>query len=500
MLWPGSGCAFFCQALAAESRLPDSFVRQTNVKCCSRSSGSTRHSVIAVPTPNRFAINGRVRRQGLTLIGALVSAAALCNAPAAIAQSHLTAAIFDSYPNHIWNRTHSCLFVRHSADGTEFGADTLDPLLWQRTEYLLTGESHDRALACLDEFLRTHAERMVQDPLKRAIFQRDLWAVFDWAAAGDDQPEQRRELEIRLAEVMRRVAITPEQVRRLPDTYAAAVAARKFATEYDPRNPEQPFLPAELFRSDGPWVCLSAYSEEPTAIVHFIGRSRFLVFMRLPGGRDATLSYIQKLRSGADLPLLRNGSDPEFLNLALPQFPVGTQVALVRQAVIIDNRGQLAPTALTESVQLRVYHAITPGSRYMNYINGPSSHDQDFFEFQMRRPELFGNIGGGLVAVHPGEKEYATFMTHGMDAFVGSAASEGQGVILKRCLGCHSDSGIHSVQSRLQWMNHPVGERQPGNDESTRDAITWETTVTIARKRLQPEFKILQRLWLSRRD
>jgi hypothetical protein len=459
-----------------------------------------RRSVVAVPTRNRFATNGWVRRQGLTLIAALVSVAAFYGAPAAVAQSHLTGAIFDSDPNHIWNRTHHCLFARHRADGAEFGADTLDPLLWQRTWYLLTGDSHARALACLDEFLRSHAERAVQDPLKRAIFQRDLWAAFDWAAAGDDLPEQRRELETRLAEVMRRVAITPEQVRRLPDTYAAAVAARQFATEYDPHNPEQAFLPPELFRSDGPWVCLSAYSEDPTAIVHFTGRSRFLAFMRLPGGREATANYIRELRSGTYQPLLRNGSEPEFLNLALPQFPAGIEVALVRQAIVIDDRGNLAPTGLTESVQLRVYHAITPGSRYMNYINGPSSHDQDFFEFRMNRAELFGNIGGGLVAVQPDEKEYATFMTHGMDAFVGPTASEGPGVILTRCLGCHSDSGIHAVQSRLQWMNHPAGRHQPGNNESTADAIAWETNVTIARKRCQPEFELLQSQWLARRD
>jgi hypothetical protein len=435
------------------------------------------------------------------LFATFVSAAALYCAPLpAVAQHHNPAAIFDSDPNHIWNRTHSCLFVRRSADGTNFGADTLDPLLWQQTQYLLTGDSHDRALTCLDEFLRSHAERAVQDPLKRAIFQRDLWAVFDWAAAGDDLPEQRRELETRLSEAMRRVAITPEQVRALPDTYAAAVAARQFATAYDPHNPEQPFLPPELFRSDGPWVCLSAYSEEPTAIVHFSGRSRFLVFMRLPDGRDATLRYVRKLRSSADPPLVRSESGTEFLNLALPQFPVGTQVALVRQAIIIDNRGNLAPTALTESVQLRVYHAVTPGARYMNYINGPSTHDQDFFEFRMSRAELFGNVNGGLVAVDPGEREYATFMTHGMDDFEPPAPLDGQGVVLKRCPGCHSDSGIHSVQSRIQWMNRSVGERQRGNDEAFGDAIAWETNVTIARKRLQPEFKMLQSLRLTEPD
>lgn len=156
------------------------------------------------------------------MFAALVLAAALYCAPlSAVAQHRLPAAIFDSDPNHIWNRTHNCLFVRESADGTDYGADALEPLLWPSTQYLLTGDSHRRALTCLDEFLRSHAERIVQDPLKRAIFQHDLWAVFDWASAGDDLPEQRRELETRLAEAMRRVAITPEQARMLPDTYSS---------------------------------------------------------------------------------------------------------------------------------------------------------------------------------------------------------------------------------------------------------------------------------------
>jgi hypothetical protein len=86
-----------------------------------------------------------------------------------------------------------------------------------------------------------------------------------------------------LADAIRRLAITSEQVRALPDTYVAALAAQQFAPAYDPLNSRQPFLPPELFRSDGPWVCLSAYSDEPTAMVHFSGRSRFLVFMRLLG-------------------------------------------------------------------------------------------------------------------------------------------------------------------------------------------------------------------------
>jgi len=382
-------------------------------------------------------------------------------------------AIFSSNPSDIWNRTWCALFLRQDDQGREYGADSLDPLLWYQTHNLLTGESHRLALADLDEFLRTHAEREIQDPLERAVFQRDLWAVFDWAAAGDNYPRERHELEARLAQVIRRVALTPEQIRALPDTYSEAAAGRL------------PLLPPDLFTAGGPWVCLSAWSDQPTAAVHFTGRSRFLVFMRLPGGRDATLAYVRELRSAHELPL--TGPDGRFLNLKLAQFPAGTEVALVRQAILIDSERRLAPTSLTESVQLRVYRTITPGNTFMNFINGPSSHDQDFFEFRMSRPELFARHSGGLVAVAPRETEFATFSTHGLDDFE-SVHREGRGIILERCRACHVDSGIHSVQSRLQWMDasaDPVG----GNP------VAWETQATIHKKEQQPDFANLSSLW-----
>lgn len=170
-------------------------------------------------------------------------------------------------------------------------------------------------------------------------------------------------------------------------------------------------------------------------------------------------------------------------------------MALVRQAIVIDSEGKLLPTALTESVQLRVYHAITPGTSYMNYHNGPSSHDQDFFEFRMSRSELFAHRNGGLVAVHPRETEYATFSTQGNDPFESTNSLGGPGDVLGRCRACHSDSGVQSVQSRLQWMNHSQGTSGQMNHDSGDDPIAWETDVTIARKRQGAEFNLLQSLW-----
>ena len=133
--------------------------------------------------------------------------------------ANATSALYDPHPNHAWNRLHECLFVRRIPDGKAYGADSLDPLLWAGTNHLLIGESHRRALRCLDDFLKAHAENSIQDPVKRAVFQHDLWSVFDWAAMDrDGLPPNRKALLSRLAQVMQRVALTPEQIRRLPDT------------------------------------------------------------------------------------------------------------------------------------------------------------------------------------------------------------------------------------------------------------------------------------------
>ena len=75
--------------------------------------------------------------------------------PAAAQRPPSNVEVFDPNPNHIWNRTYTCLFVGRTSDGTEYGADALDPLLWNGTKHLLNGDSHLRALACLDVFLRS---------------------------------------------------------------------------------------------------------------------------------------------------------------------------------------------------------------------------------------------------------------------------------------------------------------------------------------------------------
>ena len=88
--------------------------------------------------------------------------------------------IYESNPSHIWNRLHATLLIREDLPGANHDTDSLDPLFWSTTKYLLAAPSHQRALSVLDEFFQTQAENLIHDPVKRAIMQRDVWAVFDW--------------------------------------------------------------------------------------------------------------------------------------------------------------------------------------------------------------------------------------------------------------------------------------------------------------------------------
>ena len=124
------------------------------------------------------------------------------------------------------------LYRRTAQDGTEYGSEELDPLLWWDTIYLLEADSHQKAIDVLDEFLSTHAESLIRDPLKRALFQRDIWAVFDWLdSQTKPYPARRRDLEIRLAQIIKRVALPKNEIASLPDNERPILFATTLADE-----------------------------------------------------------------------------------------------------------------------------------------------------------------------------------------------------------------------------------------------------------------------------
>jgi hypothetical protein len=372
---------------------------------------------------------------------------------------------------------------------------------------LLEGESHARALRALDEFIDRHGETLIEDPLKRAVLQRDLWALFDWAATRNRRsrapfyPEEAQALTARLATIIRRVALTKEQIDSFPDNYALAIAAKAFPTAFDATKPDDAFLPADLFTKDGPWVCVEVDVGLP-APVHtreFGGRSVFLVFIRLPRGRVETLAYLDKLNQFpepwifdkasmeemqrkdpaiflAAMPHRFDSKSGPWVNPGMPQFPDGTEFALVRRAVLIDTEGQLVPSRLTESVQLRVYRGI-------DRSRGAVSK-QSVMEFDFSRPALFAGTAGGLQAVHEKDKDFSVFLVIGIDPFEFQLSANPRppdpegGPALRRCMSCHDGAGIFSVLSHSQLFSgktlRPPSYRQSDAESIEESTASWK--------------------------
>ena len=429
-------------------------------------------------------------------------------------------AIYDPNSSHLWNQLHAVLFIRPDVPGTESVPDSLDPPLWYHTDYLLAKPSHERVLRILDEFLQTHAERLIQDPVKSAMLQRELWAVFDWTVERSrdrvGEPaydKERQELQTRLAELLRRLALTPEQIHALPSNYEQAVASGQFAKEYDPQHRDRPFLPPDLFDPRGPWIQLSTQSAgfgpAPTAPshAHTFSRSSFLVFLRLPDGRKATFDYLRTVWDFPQpwIPRPDNGNperDQTVENPNLPQFPAGTQVALVRQMMLFDSRGNLQGTPITESVQLRVYRAITgtqgPISE-SDLSHASEKSGQDFYEIRLSRPQLFANKTGGLRAIGLHEREFSVFGFFPADEGARNQRTrlDQYPPILETCFQCHRGAGINSLNSRGRllkpnWLQHdfPAGASDP-------EYKWWEAYQDAGWKQNHYEWGLLNGYWRS---
>lgn len=378
--------------------------------------------------------------------------------------------IYDPDPSQIWNQLYAALFIREDRQGSRYGEDSLEPMLWLYSRHLLEPESRARALHVLDEFLQRHAEKQIADPVRRAMLQRDLWAVFDWSVqrstAGPGDPDYANEklaLQRRLAEALRRLALSSDEIKSLPDNYKQAVTSAAFAMEYDPGNHEQPFLPPDLFDPHGPWVAISPSPEfdglgiAKTHIFNISGRSSFFVFVRLPGGHKATMEYFHTLWIFPE-PWVQSehpGEDQAIPNPDLPSFPAGTEMALVRRMNLFDNQGNLVATPITESVQIRVYGKITSTpERYFsgNWADVIRNSGQDVYEIRLSRSLLFPGKNGGLRAVGRDEKELSTFQQKGNDEIEemdeNSELRSKQLPVVQTCLWCHSGGGIRSFNSR----------------------------------------------------
>jgi len=434
----------------------------------------------------------------------VIGVAMLGSAPPA---SHpLTVLIYDSDSSHIWNRLYAALFVRQDANGETVGADSLDPAPVTFSRHLLEKRSHQYAVRVLDEFLRTHAETLVPYPLRRAMLARDLWAVFDWSVERrsmnrDDATygAEKKELQIRLAEILRRLALTAQEIDSLPDNYAEAIASGRFPKDYDQFHPERAFLPPDLLDPHGPWVLIQG-TDKPPAEQHvsfYSGRSRFLVFLRLPAGRKATFDYLRQVWEYPEPWVKRSDvAEQTELNPALPSFPAGTQVALVRQMTVFDDHCYLQAAATTESVQIRVYRSVTPvNPRSTGATAVIDGSGQQFYEIRLDRGLLFAGLQGGLREVTRGEKELFRFNAPPIDELDDpKAAIDWSRIppILEQCASCHNGPGIQSLNSRAALLKPNAMQHDADNGLPAR---WWEQEGTLSWKKNRDDWSMLSGYW-----
>ena len=175
---------------------------------------------------------------------------------------------------------------------------------------------------------------------------------------------------------------------------------------------------------------------------------------------------IERLRAFNDPLWISDPSLGQFLtpypNPALPQFPEGTQVVLVRRALLVDADGDVVAARITESVQHRVYRSIAPltpqafADAHRIDASFFARAGQDFEEFSLSRAALLAHRHGGLLPLAESEPIFGTFSTHGDDPFEGSFRFGTDAAAARRsCKDCHAAPGVYSINSFVPFRLLP---------------------------------------------
>jgi hypothetical protein len=293
----------------------------------------------------------------------------------------------------------------------------------------------------------------------------------------------------------------------VPDNYAAVLAAGNYSDRHTPENPDQPFLPGDLFEPGGPWVPIILRGTGVTATVHTresSGRSAFLVLLNLPGGREQTTQYIGALNSTPKFwEFVERDQRIARASRQLPQFPVGTQVALLRMMMVIDDTGQPVVTPITEGLQIRVYHQIHAvpaparhGLRAENSAEEFAQH-QAVHEFILRPRQLLAGQSS-LQARGATDRALGLLLSHPYDPLsvgVDGVPRQPRGqVVLASCRACHSGPGIMGVQAVVQEFGTRTADAP---SFSIRDNLSFEIQKTTRWKWRQFDWGLLRGYWES---
>ena len=301
----------------------------------------------------------------------LLAAAALAGEP-----------LFDSQRGHPWDQARDAFYVRRFSTGEVFEHPHASTPPWHEyTPFVSNAAFHEKVVLLLDAAEKLPPTQMEEQPaVRRLVLLRDLWAAFDgihlFYSAWDgpkvdkvalEQPIARRDaLRRRLARVMKRLELTDDEVRSLPNAFQIITEKKLYPNSFDPAAGDKTFFPSDLLDKNGPWLTYAS-EKEPSAggTLHTDSvnqRSVFTLHLRTPGGREGGLKFLQDyIRADRQL-----------------NIPPGSTLALLNRAVVPTRSGKLLVSPVVESLQMIV---VTP----------PNDHH---FKFMLDRKELLaGNLG-----------------------------------------------------------------------------------------------------------
>lgn len=432
--------------------------------------------------------------------------------------------LYDTRPEHLWNRLFAALYIRPSElpgrpeyprDATlldawdhklRVGALPLGPVVkrieggdipgfpaWAKTRYYAEPATFQRVERLLNEFLEARGERLIEDPLRRAFFQRDLWAVFDHlvgqniARFNDPDLTRRRstvpnyhvntsgtadhelgpkELQAdpaaigrretlcrKLAVIIKRLALPKSVITALPDNYTAAIRSGRFPSQHD-FDPKRNYLPPGLLTQPDQWVEIDTSPEplrrhqeegQQTLLGWSIrGRSYYRVFWRFPAGRRSVEDYLAYLqRDGVDWE--RTGRQGHIvMKPDIRQIPVGTEAAIVQFMVALDEHLAPVPTPVVELVHLFVYKNVDGAADPQTNTGRGLIAAQ----YAARRRLLFDGLKqGGLERPADDAPTYRVLANGSQDW----GAFGRQQAVAQTCLHCHMHDrkkvGVYSLNS-----------------------------------------------------
>jgi len=407
-------------------------------------------------------------------------------------------AIYSSDPNDSWNRIFYYLFSRRIetrlsdqfAEGAPFvdgistrlferdeiGDRAIDPLYPSKfastgTYLVLTDPAYANFKKALQDALDDNGQR---SPLARALMQSDLWGAHDILSVPFLRADEKDLGKLRLtvldliSRLIKKIALTPEEISTLRDNYSAAVREHSFP---------------DVFAKDGGWVeVLWFYPRAHDEVAGFRRTARVFVKPKMPQ-RD-----VQQFLNGIPD---RLESDPIF----------GLDgVALVTQLLLIDSNGKLEPTPLTSEVQVRLFETVTKASMKPN--DGTlKMMDGSFERARLQVCEISRRLfleepgSGGLVQEDDNSRAYAGHYGFAESEPVNQGSPDGsttvdapvQVTLRVRCAFCHGEALTQLMTFAIVRPPHfhppPVKILNSNEHETAR--------LAIKEKEKQKEFQAL---------